>query len=43
MPMFPFSFTEATATALFPSFWYKAADHLVDRVLNNEEITKEDI
>ncbi len=43
MPLFPFSFPEGIVTAWFPTFWYKAANHLVDRILNSEKITKEDI
>lgn len=43
MPMFPFTFTEAMAASWVPAIWYKVADHLVDRVMNHEKITKEDI
>lgn len=43
MPLYPFTFPEAIAASWFPGVWYKIADHLVDRVMNQEKITKEDI
>lgn len=27
-------------TAWIPSLWYKAMDHMVDRVINHEKITQ---
>lgn len=43
MPLYPFSFPEAIAACWVPGIWYKIADHLVDKVINHEKITKEDI
>jgi len=43
MPLLPFSFPEAIAASWFPQIWYNIADHLVDKVINHEKMTKEDI
>lgn len=43
MPLYPFTFPEAISASWIPAIWYKIADHLVDRVINQEKITKEDI
>lgn len=40
MPQFPFSFIEGMITAWIPQFWFKAMDHMVDKVLNHEKITQ---
>ena len=43
MRQFPFSFIEGMTTAWFPPLWYRAMDHMVDKVINHEKITKQDI
>lgn len=43
MPQFPFSFPEAMAACWMPNIWYKIADPLVDKVLNHEKLTSEDL
>lgn len=40
MPQFPFSFIEGMNAAWFPQLWYRAMDHMVEKVLNHEKITK---